>query len=181
VFYGTAVPDSLKKSLTQWFTNTNFYWEILHCQCLRLQDHICCLSLDTETVKMAEKMTGFGVPVPKFYLVFPSTSAAWISAQHIHTSTPRLTPGSLNRVPALPGVKTGKSPLPGDPIWHVISHSSEVILIMKCYIQFTFTYFRIRSEKILNNHLTLVWHSWTRGSTPKFWNIQLFSVEAMWS
>jgi len=25
-----------------------------------------------------------------------------------------------------------------DPIWHVISHSGEVILIINCYIQFTY-------------------------------------------
>ena len=39
------------------------------------------------------------------------------------STQPCIPPGSLNRVPALAGVKAGMSALPGDPIWHVSSRS----------------------------------------------------------
>ena len=35
-----------------------------------------------------------------------------------------------------------------DPIWHVISHSGEVISITNCYIRFTFTFFTKSRPKL---------------------------------
>jgi len=43
----------------------------------------------------------------------------------------------INRVPASTRVKAGKSPLPGDPVWNVITGSGEVIST-DCYIRFAF-------------------------------------------
>jgi len=59
--------------------------------------------------------------------------------------------GTLNRVPALAGGKSGKVTAGGwqvtlrDPIWHVISRSGEVCI--NCYIRFTLLYFVISTGK----------------------------------
>ena len=49
--------------------------------------------------------------------------------------------GSLNRVPASAGVRAGMSSLPGDPMWHVSSHSGVATLrtaIYTCYLLVTY-------------------------------------------
>jgi len=51
---------------------------------------------------------------------------AGIPSQYV-TSQPCIPPGSLNRVPALAGVRAGMSPL-CDPMWHVSSRSGVATL-----------------------------------------------------
>ena len=76
---------------------------------------------------------------------FTKTSSLFHSVCNFPRSTqPCIPPGSLNRVPALAGVKAGKSPRQVtlcDLIWHVISRSGVVISITNCYIRFTLLYF----------------------------------------
>jgi len=79
-------------------------------------------------------------------LIHTAAHIDWIIVNYSSHLIERLhiTAGSLNWVPASAGVKAEKSPLPGsrsNPIWHVISRSGVVILIMDCYIRFTYLLF----------------------------------------
>ena len=92
--------------------------------------------------------------------------------QPTRSTQPCIAPGSLNRVPALAGVKAGMSPLPGgqvilcDPIWHVSSHSSEA----SCELLYSVYLYLYRGKKCL--YLPLLLREYYIHCVPK--NVHLF-------